>query len=75
MGLLSVVSRIGAATAPWVAQFLRNAHDALPFTVMGALTLISAVLCFKLKETRGLATAETLDSTEGNYSNYSCVTI
>ena len=61
MGLLTVVSRIGAATAPWVAQFLRDVHSALPFTIMGGLTLLSALLCFKLNETLGMATAETMD--------------
>lgn len=63
MGLLSVVSRIGAATAPWIAQWLGHINKMLPFGVMGTLTLISAGLCWELKETRGLATAETLEDT------------
>jgi len=61
MGLLSVVSRCGAASAPWVAQWLRHAHVMLPFALMGGLTLIGAFLCLLLHETKGRATAETLE--------------
>lgn len=60
MGLMVVVSRLGAASAPWVAQYLMDVHEILPFTVMGGLTIISAFLCFKLKETKDAPTAETL---------------
>jgi len=61
MGLLSVVSRLGGASAPWVAQFLGHVHVALPFGVMGGLTLASAITLCGLKETMGVATSETLD--------------
>lgn len=60
MGFLTVVSRIGAASAPWIGQYLQTVHKILPFTIMGGLTIISSLLCFKLKETLGNATAETL---------------
>ena len=61
-----VVSRLGAASAPWVAQYLMEVHDVLPFTVMGGLGLIAGILCFKLRETNGQPTAETLgDEGEG----------
>eukprot|EP00795_Rhopilema_esculentum_P001124 gene1124-15466_t len=58
MGLLQVISRIGAATAPWVAQWLRLYGDYLPFLLMGGLTMVATFLCFTLKETKGKETAE-----------------
>ena len=58
MGLLQVISRIGAATAPWVAQWLRLYEDYLPFLLMGGLTMVATFLCFTLKETKGKETAE-----------------
>ena len=69
MGLLSVISRIGAASAPWVAQWLKHVHVVAPFALMGVLTLIGALLCILLKETNGMATAETLEmiNEEGSY--------
>ena len=68
MGLLQFISRIGAASAPWVAQFLRHVDERLPFALMGGLTIIASFLCFKLKETNGKETAEVLKNfkmTEG----------
>lgn len=72
MGLMSVISRIGAASAPWVAQYLSYSNKYLPFIVMGSLSLVSAGLCFKLRETNGMAMAETLEdfySSEGKNIN------
>ena len=62
MGLLQVISRVGAATAPWVAQWLRHVHKTLPFLLMGGLTIIASFLCFVLKETKGKETAELLNT-------------
>ncbi|XP_002158070.2 organic cation transporter protein [Hydra vulgaris] len=71
MGLLSVTSRCGGASAPWISQFLAHFHKMLPFGIMGSLSLVSAFMCCILKETRGLASPETLeDSTEINETNY-----
>lgn len=71
MGLLSVVSRLGAACAPWVAQWLGHVHHILPFSVMGGLTLLSALTLCWLKETRGKATKETLDDSNGKCGSVS----
>lgn len=62
MGLLQVISRIGAATAPWIAQFLRIVDERLPFVLMGALTLFASLLCVRLDETKGKETAEVLQN-------------
>jgi len=59
-----VVSRFGAASAPWVAQYLADVHEVLPFTVMGGFAVIAAVVMFKLKETKGIPTAETIGGNE-----------
>lgn len=58
MGLMAVISRLGGASATWVAQYLAHIHKYLPFNVMGGLALISAIFCLKLPETSGLPTAE-----------------
>jgi len=63
LALLSVTSRCGAASAPWVAQYLGYYASYLPFLLMGSLTLVSAGFCFYLKETAGMTMAETLDDT------------
>ena len=72
MGLMSVVSRIGAASAPWVAQYLSYSSKYLPFIVMGSLSIVSAGLCIKLKETNGMVLVDTLQEfyeQPGNYRN------
>ena len=69
-----VVSRFGAASAPWVAQYLNVVHEVLPFTVMGGLAVIAAIVMFKLKETNGAPTAETLGGNESD-KNYFCITV
>lgn len=68
MGFLTVVSRVRAASAPWIAQYLQIVHKVLPFTIMGGLAIVSAVLCFKLTETLGKATAETLEQMHADNS-------
>ena len=60
MGILQVTSRIGAAAAPWVAQWLTHFHSSLPFLLMGGLALAAAVSCFVLAETKDVETAEEL---------------
>ena len=75
MGVLQITSRLGAASAPWVAQWLRHFHTSLPFILMGALTATAAFLCFLLKETKGMQTAEVLEktnTTQGEYAKFSC---
>lgn len=71
LGVMSVTSRLGAASAPWVAQYLSFSSEYLPFLVMGSLSLICAALSIKLKETAGMPMAETLqdfneDSKDGD---------
>ena len=58
MSLLSVVGKIGAAAAPWVARGLRNIHHTVPFYFMGGLSLVAAFLCIQLTETKGRPTVE-----------------
>ncbi|XP_065676352.1 solute carrier family 22 member 15-like isoform X2 [Hydra vulgaris] len=58
IGLLSTISRIGGAAAPWGSQFLSYYSKSLPFIIMGSLTIISGVSCCLLRETRGLALKE-----------------
>ena len=58
---MMVAIRIGGSAAPWIAQYLNKYGEFVPFLVMGILSLISALLCFKLKETNGQPLPETLD--------------
>lgn len=64
MGYLQIVSRIGAASSPWVAKSLQPINMSLPFYVMGGLTLLSSLLCCLLPETKGRETAETNQDAE-----------
>ncbi|EDO36696.1 predicted protein, partial [Nematostella vectensis] len=59
MGLLSVISRVGAALAPFVVQLTRI-NAILPFALMGGLTFLAALACWFLPETRGKPTLEVI---------------
>ena len=72
MGMVSVASRIGAASSPFVVQMTRIS-PILPFALMGGLSFIAAVFCWVLPETVGKKTAEVMDDSEkgqGNHSYY-----
>lgn len=60
MGMVSVSSRIGAASSPFVVQMTRI-NAILPFAVMGSLSFIAAILCWFLPETLGKSTAEVME--------------
>lgn len=60
MGMVSVSSRIGAASSPFVVQMIRI-NAILPFAVMGSLSFIAAILCWFLPETLGKSTAEVME--------------
>ena len=60
MGFLQITARIGSALAPWVAKWLKVFHVAIPFSLMGGLSLIGAALLLKLPDTKGRATFETI---------------
>ncbi|XP_001628786.3 organic cation transporter-like protein [Nematostella vectensis] len=59
MGLLSVISRVGAALAPFVVQLTRI-NAILPFALMSGLTFLAALACWFLPETRGKPTLEVM---------------
>ncbi|XP_057314092.1 solute carrier family 22 member 3-like [Hydractinia symbiolongicarpus] len=61
MGFLQVTSRIGAASAPWVAKGLRSLHKSVPFAFMGIATLLAVAGLLVLPETRGVVTSETTE--------------
>ena len=60
MGVFQITSRLGAASAPWVAQWLAHFHGPLPFLLMGGLAISAAVVSFALSETKNVETAEEL---------------
>ena len=64
MGFLQVTSRIGAASAPWVAKGLKSLHKSIPFVFMGVAAFIAAGLLIMLPETKGLATSETTEKSD-----------
>ena len=66
MGLVQVISRIGAALAPFIVEIDRI-HPMLPFSIMGGMTFIAAFLCWFLPETKGKATLEVFGD-EGMFS-------
>ena len=59
MGLMTITSRIGAATAPFVVQMTRI-NAILPFALMGIATFAAAFSCWFLPETRGKSTREVI---------------
>lgn len=63
MGITSFMARIGACSAPWVAQWLGHIHHVLPFPLLGGAAFLAVLLCMKLPETKGKPTLETLDDT------------
>ena len=65
MGFVQITARIGSALAPWVAKWLRVFHVAIPFSLMGGLSLIGAALLLTLPDTKGRATFETIDQLLG----------
>lgn len=60
MGMVSVSSRIGAASSPFVVQMTRI-NPILPFALMGSLSFFAAILCWFLPETLGKSTAEVME--------------
>ena len=58
---MQLASRIGAASAPWVAKGLKRVHKYAPFLVMGISSLVAAVCMLVLRETRGRKTAEVIE--------------
>lgn len=70
MGMVSVASRIGAASSPFVVQMTRI-NPILPFALMGGLSFIATVFCWILPETVGKRTAEVMgDSDEKEQGNH-----
>ena len=63
MGFMQVTSRLGAASAPWIAKGVKSTHKSLPFIIMGSLGLIAGVACFFLPETKGREIQETEEDT------------
>ena len=64
MGLLQISSRIGAASAPWVAKGLKSVHHYAPFLVMGVSSLVASALLTFLPETKGQKTVEVTENTK-----------
>ncbi|XP_065062349.1 organic cation transporter-like protein isoform X1 [Rhopilema esculentum] len=60
MGYLQIFAHIGSSLAPWVAKWLVAFHVVLPFSIMGGLAVISAILLLRLPETANKETLETL---------------
>ena len=65
MGFLQITARVGSALAPWLAKWLKVFHAALPFSLMGGLSLTGAALLLTLPDTKSRATFETIDQLLG----------
>jgi len=61
--MVFISSHIGAGTSPFLVQLTRI-NAVLPFAVMGALSVIGAILCWTLPETLGRKTAEVWEDAE-----------
>ena len=61
--MVFISGHIGAATSLFLVQLTRI-NAVLPFAVMGALSVIGAILCWTLPETLGRKTAEIWEDAE-----------
>ena len=61
MGYLQVTSRIGAASAPWVATGLLSVHTAAPYLVMSGASFLASFVLLYIPETSGKPILETAD--------------
>ncbi len=65
MSFMQISARVGSAMAPWLAKWLGVFHIAIPFSLMGALSLVSGIICLALPETRDSHTPETMNQVVG----------
>ena len=65
MAMVFISSHIGASTSPFLVQLTRI-NVVLPFAVMGALSVIGAIMCWTLPETLGRKTAEVWEDAENS---------
>ena len=63
IAMVFISGHIGAATSPFLVQLTRI-NAVLPFAVMGALSVVGAILCWTLPETLGRKTAEVWEDAE-----------
>ncbi|KAJ8383089.1 hypothetical protein SKAU_G00038670 [Synaphobranchus kaupii] len=63
VGICSTSSKIGSITSPFLV-FMGTYNKALPYIVMGLLTLAVGLLCLLLPETRGIALPEDLSQVQ-----------
>ena len=72
--MVSVASRIGAASSPFVVEMTRI-NAIFPFALMGSLSFIAAVFCWLLPETLGKHTAEVMEDTEKQQGTLFSITL
>ena len=61
MGFLQVLSRIGAASSPFISKGLKALHHSAPFITMGSLGTTSFLIQLTLPETNNVLMKETND--------------
>lgn len=71
MGFLQITSRLGAATAPWIAVALLQVHRAAPYAVMSAATLLAPIPLLLVPETMGKLMADTEEEEDDDNSSIS----
>jgi len=57
----SLSARVGAAAAPFLTETLKLINPALPFIIMGSISILSGLLSLALPETLGKQTLESVD--------------
>ncbi|KAJ7391895.1 hypothetical protein OS493_016191 [Desmophyllum pertusum] len=61
MGTSTSAARVGSFCSPYIVHLTR-VHPLLPYGIMGSQALMASLLCMTLPETRGMPTAEIMDS-------------
>ncbi|XP_057305819.1 solute carrier family 22 member 7-like isoform X2 [Hydractinia symbiolongicarpus] len=61
LGLLYVLSQMGASSSPWISQWMKKFHVAIPSFTIGGLALLSCVLATTLPETKNIEISDTAE--------------
>lgn len=54
LGLFYLLSQMGASSSPWISQWMKKFHVAIPSFTIGGLALLSCVLATTLPETKNI---------------------
>lgn len=57
---------MGASSSPWISQWMKKFHVAIPSFTIGGLALLSCVLATTLPETKNIEISDIAERNKGN---------